>query len=62
MPVQTPRLSYKQRIYIQALGFRAGWALRKIAKDQSISVSVVWWVCKGPSTPEKKKKKKRVAL
>lgn len=55
MPVKTREVSYKQRIYIHALRFRAGWTLQKIADDQNLSVSTVWRICKGSDTPKKKK-------
>ena len=47
--------SYRQRCAVQTLRFSAGWTYRKIAEDQNLSVSTVYQICQGPTTPKKPK-------
>jgi len=47
--------SYKKRCAVQTLRFSAGWTYRRIAEDQNLSVSTIYAICQGPSTPKKPK-------
>lgn len=52
--VRTEDIDYKQRCYVQALRFSAGWTYDRIAKDQNLPLSTVAKICKGPATPQRK--------
>ena len=47
-------MTYKQRCFIHALRFEAGWSYERIAESQDIPKSTVWDICQAPPTPKKR--------
>jgi len=53
-PVKGKETTYKQRCFIHALRFEAGWSYERIAESQDIPKSTVWDICQAPATPKKR--------
>lgn len=52
--VKTCEVSYKKRIYIYALRFKAGWAYSRIVKDKHVRISTACNIFHGLETPRGK--------
>ncbi|KAH0604922.1 uncharacterized protein H6S33_006590 [Morchella sextelata] len=52
--VRSDDIEYKQRCYVQALRFSAGWTYDRISKDQNLPLSTVAKICNTPATPKRK--------